>query len=68
MTDVTRDNDKLRDDEDVSPHFDGRAQPGDVLGIETDGERTGISDTTQDENERRRKAERGRSRKGREPA
>jgi PRC-barrel domain len=40
-----------------SPHFDGRAQPGDVLGIETGGETTGIGDTGQDENERRRAAE-----------
>jgi hypothetical protein len=41
----------------VSPHFDGRAQPGDVLGIETGGERTGIGDTAEDENTRRRQAE-----------
>lgn len=40
-----------------SPHFDGRAQPGDVLGVETGGERTFIGDTSEDENERRRKAE-----------
>ena len=43
---------------DSSPHFDGRAQPGDVLGLETGGERTGIGDTAEDENERRRDAER----------
>jgi len=43
--------------DDVSPHFDGRAQPGDVLGVETGGERTSIGDTSNDENERRRKAE-----------
>jgi hypothetical protein len=42
---------------DPSPHFDGRAQPGDVIGVETDGERTYIGDTKEDENERRRKAE-----------
>jgi hypothetical protein len=43
---------------DPSPHLDGRAQPGDVLGIETGGERTGIGDTAEDENKRRRDAER----------
>jgi hypothetical protein len=43
---------------DVSPHFDGRAQPGDVLGIETGGERTEIGDTAEAENERRQTAER----------
>ena len=42
---------------DVSPHFDGRAQPGDVLGLETGGERTSIGDTSEDENKRRRSAE-----------
>ena len=41
----------------ASPHFDGRAQPGDVLGIETGGEETHIGDTKEDENERREKAE-----------
>jgi hypothetical protein len=44
-------------DADPSPHLDGRAQPGDVLGIETAGERTGIGDTAEDENKRRRDAE-----------
>ena len=44
--------------DDVSPHLDGRAQPGDVLGIETGGERTYIGDTSEDENKRRRTAER----------
>jgi hypothetical protein len=39
----------------VSPHFDGRAQPGDVIGIETGGERTGIGDTSEDEDARRRR-------------
>lgn len=43
---------------DVSPHFEGRAQPGDVLGIETGGERTAIGETTEDENKRREDAER----------
>jgi hypothetical protein len=45
---------------DVSPHYEGRAQPGDVLGVETGGERTYIGDTTEDENKRRRDAERDR--------
>lgn len=40
-----------------SPHFEGRAQPGDVLGLETGGERTYIGDTAEDENKRRRDAE-----------
>jgi PRC-barrel domain protein len=44
--------------DDVSPHFEGRAQPGDVLGIETGGERTSMGDTSEDENSRRRSAER----------
>jgi PRC-barrel domain len=42
---------------DTSPHFEGRAQPGDILGIETGGERTGIGDSAEDENERRAEAE-----------
>ncbi len=41
----------------MSPHYGGRAQPGDILGIETGGETTGIGDTSEDENERRRDAE-----------
>ena len=45
---------------DVSPHLDGRAHPGDVLGIETGGERTGLGDTPADEAARRRAEERGR--------
>jgi hypothetical protein len=43
---------------DLSPHHDGRAQPGDVLGIETGGERTEIGDTAEDENKRRQTADR----------
>jgi PRC-barrel domain len=42
---------------DPSPHFDGRAQPGDVIGVETEGERTYIGDTAEDENKRRQDAE-----------
>jgi hypothetical protein len=44
--------------DDVSPHLGGRAQPGDVLGIETGGERTHVGDSAEDENKRRREAER----------
>jgi hypothetical protein len=36
---------------------EGRAQPGDVLGVETDGERTHLGDTREDEDERREDAE-----------
>ena len=43
--------------DDVSPHFGGRAQPGDVLGLETGGETTEIGDTAEDENKRRRDLE-----------
>jgi hypothetical protein len=46
--------DTRRDADDVSPHYGGRAQPGDVLGIETGGETTEIGDTAEDENKRRR--------------
>ena len=42
---------------DVSPHVGGRAQPGDILGIETGGETTGIGETSEDENKRRRDTE-----------
>ena len=43
--------------DDVSPHLGGRAQPGDVLGLETGGEQTFIGDTSEDENKRRLSAE-----------
>jgi hypothetical protein len=46
-----------RREADSSPHFDGRAQPGDVLGVETGGEQTHIGDTAEDENKRRQDAE-----------
>jgi hypothetical protein len=53
---------KLDDDDDsgaddVSPHHGGRAQPGDILGLETGGETTSIGDTSEDENKRRRDAD-----------
>lgn len=35
---------------------DDRAQPGDVLGIERDGERTHLGETAEDEDERREDA------------
>ncbi len=52
------DEDETRQDGgDSSPHFEGRAQPGDVLGLETGGETTSIGDTSKDEDERRRDIE-----------
>jgi len=48
---------EMGDSGDVSPHLGGRAQPGDVLGIETGGEQTHVGETNEDENERRTKAE-----------
>ncbi len=48
------------------PHPGGRAQPGDVIGVETGGERSQIGDTSKDEDERRRSAERGGSKKARD--
>lgn len=50
-----------RSSDDVSPHYGGRAQPGDVLGLETGGETTAIGDTAEDEDKRRRDADRSRS-------
>ena len=47
--------------DDTSPHVGGRAQAGDVIGIETGGERTYLGETTEDENERRRDAEKAAS-------
>jgi hypothetical protein len=41
----------------TSPHPGGRARPGDVVGVDTGGERTSLGDTAKDENERRRAAE-----------
>lgn len=46
-----------RSNDDVSPHHAGRAQPGDVLGLETGGEKTGLGDTAEDEDKRRRDAD-----------
>jgi PRC-barrel domain len=50
---------------DVSPHAGGRAQPGDVIGVETGGERTYVGDTSEEENKRRRNAARSGARKTR---
>lgn len=36
---------------------DDRAQPGDVLGVERDGERTHLGETREDEDKRREDAE-----------
>ena len=47
----------IRGTGDISPHFGGRAQPGDILGIETGGETTSIGDTSDDEDKRRRDLE-----------
>lgn len=41
----------------VAHPADDRAQPGDVIGIERDGETTELGDTRDDEDERRREAE-----------
>jgi len=48
---------------DPSPHYDGRAQPGDVIGLETGGERTYVGDTAEDENKRREDAEKAAAKK-----
>ena len=40
----------------LSPHLGGRAQPGDVIGVETGGEQTHVGETTEDENKRRQDA------------
>jgi hypothetical protein len=49
--------DEVATREEPSPHFAGRAQPGDVIGVETRGEQTHVGETTEDENNRRRDAE-----------
>ena len=51
---------------DVSPHLGGRAQPGDVLGVETGGEQTHVGETSDDENERRRDAEKAAAKRDRD--
>jgi hypothetical protein len=59
---LEKDQDAAVDSSDVSPHDGRRAQPGDILGIETGGETTGIGDTAEDEDERRRDADKKASR------
>jgi hypothetical protein len=57
VADLTRRVDRRTESVETSPHYAGRAQPGDVLGLETGGETSQIGDTAEDENERRQKAE-----------
>ena len=52
-----RDEEAVAREAEPSPHFGGRAQPGDVIGMETGGEQTHVGETTEDENNRRRDAE-----------
>jgi hypothetical protein len=47
------DRDRIRPVSDESPHYAGRAQPGDVIGIETGGEQTHVGETSEDEDRRR---------------
>ena len=48
----------VRKNADVTPETGtGRAQPGDVLGIEERGERTHLGETREDEDDRREDAE-----------
>lgn len=61
-----RDRETVAPGGEASPHAGGRAQPGDVLGIETGGERTYVGDTDEDENKRRRDAERAAAKTDRE--
>jgi hypothetical protein len=52
-----REPDVVRGSGDVSPHLAGRAQPGDVLGVETGGEQTHLGETSEEEDKRREEAE-----------
>ena len=52
-----RDEEAVAREAEPSPHFGSRAQPGDVIGVETGGEQTHVGETTEDENNRRRDAE-----------
>jgi hypothetical protein len=49
--------DDRRSDEYRAPAYGERAQPGDVLGIESGGERTSIGDTAEDEDKGRERSE-----------
>jgi hypothetical protein len=60
---LARDDDRVdtsraADDTGRAPRYGERAQPGDVLGIESAGETTGIGETAEDEDRRRERAER----------
>jgi len=50
--------DRDRDDDLRAPAYGERAQPGDILGIESAGETTSLGDTADDEDKRRERAER----------
>lgn len=54
--DTTSDTAASRDAQ-ASPSLGGRAQPGDVIGLDTGGERTYVGDTAEDENKRLKDAE-----------
>jgi hypothetical protein len=55
---VEIDRDELRDRDDLrAPAVGERAQPGDILGIESAGERTALGETAADEDKRRERAE-----------
>jgi hypothetical protein len=56
-SDRARGNSVVAKGTDSSPHFDGRAQPGDVIGVETEGEQTHVGETADDENKRREAAQ-----------
>jgi PRC-barrel domain len=58
--------DRSRNGGEVSPQVDGRAQPGDVLGIRTGGEQSHLGEDAEDENKRRRDAERNAAKPNRE--
>jgi len=51
-----RHDDRTPESKEMSPHYAGRAQPGDVIGIETEGEVTALGDAAEDEDRRRREA------------
>ena len=50
--------DEVRRDDLRAPDYGERAQPGDILGIESAGETTNLGDTAEDEDTRRERAER----------
>ena len=55
---VAMDDDDLRDRDDLrAPAVGERAQPGDILGIESAGETTALGETASDEDKRRERAE-----------